>query len=412
MSSDSTRRDHPVVFINFWREGGMRHYSESIVHALRGAARVFYLRNYPSDVAEDGAVLDCDFHPLRPRNWLALLRAARLLLQLRPRAVHLNNEQPLLLPLYPLLALTNSVITHDARSTPRAHKAALHSLHLWLVRMFIRKVIVHSAAIRDALPSWFPRERIHIMPIVNFSLWAGAPTAPPPAPPINVLFFGRILAYKGLDVLLEAFRQLDPAKFRLIIAGEGEVPPLEAPNIEVENRFISDDRLPAYFQRAHIVALPYRAASQSGVAQLAFAFGRSVVSTRVGGLPDIVQTVSTACSFRPATRTHSRAASASLTLPARLEAPPPRQPRPTPKFCARLSRSTCLTLARNLAVVAGERGQRGIDAALTAVDANAFVPLGVLRSLGGLPASALRAQRLIRTHRGDVFTDMNPRSSR
>jgi glycosyltransferase involved in cell wall biosynthesis len=292
MTPDPTRRDRPVVFINIWREGGMRHYSDSIVHALRGAARVFYLRNYPSDVAEDGAVLDCDFHPLRPRNWLALLRVTRLLRALRPRAVHLNNEQPLLLPLYPLLALMNSVITlHDARSHAGEQfaKRLFHSLHLWLVRMFIRKVIVHSAVIRDALPRWFPRERIHIMPIVNFSLWAGAPTAPPPAPPINVLFFGRILAYKGLDVLLEAFRQLDPAKFRLIIAGEGEVPPLEAPNIEVENRFISDDRLPTYFQRAHIVALPYRAASQSGVAQLAFAFGRSVVSTRVGGLPDIVR---------------------------------------------------------------------------------------------------------------------------
>lgn len=291
MTSDSTRCGHPVVFINFWREGGMRHYSDSIVHALHGAARIFYLRNYPSDVAEDGAVLDCDFHPLRPRNWLALLHAARLLLRLRPRAVHLNNEQPLLLPLYPLFALTNSVITlHDARSHAGESlaKRLFHSLHLWLVRVFIRKVIVHSAAIRDTLPAWFPRNRVHIMPIVNFSLWAGAPAAPPPAPPINVLFFGRILAYKGLDVLLEAFQRLDPAKFRLIIAGEGEVPPLDAPNIEVENRFIGDDRLPAYFQRAHIVALPYRAASQSGVAQLAFAFGRSVVSTRVGGLPDIV----------------------------------------------------------------------------------------------------------------------------
>lgn len=291
MTAEPKRHDRPVVFINFWRAGGMRHYSDSIVHALRGAARLFYLRNYPSDVAEHGIVLDCDFHPLHFRNWLALLRVARLLRELRPRAVHLNNEQPLLLPLYPLLAPLNSVITlHDARSHSGEQfaKRLFHSLHLWLVRLFIRKVIVHSATIRDALPAWFPRTRIHIMPIVNFSLWAGPPAAPPPTPPINVLFFGRILAYKGLDVLLEAFRGLDPAKFRLLIAGEGQVPPLAAPNIEVENRFIGDDRLPAYFQRAHIVALPYHAASQSGVAQLAFAFGRCVVSTRVGGLPDIV----------------------------------------------------------------------------------------------------------------------------
>jgi glycosyltransferase involved in cell wall biosynthesis len=103
-----------------------------------------------------------------------------------------------------------------------------------------------------------------------------------------VLFFGRILPYNGLDVLLEAFRSLDPARFHLVIAGEGEVPAITAPNIEIDNRFVTDERLPDFFRRAHVVALPYHAASQSGVAQMAFAFGRPVVATRVGALPDIV----------------------------------------------------------------------------------------------------------------------------
>ena len=57
------------------------------------------------------------------------------------------------------------------------------------------------------------------------------------------------------------------------------MPPLDARNIEIDNRFVTDDRLPGFFQRAHVVALPYHAASQSGVAQMAFAFGRPVVAT-------------------------------------------------------------------------------------------------------------------------------------
>jgi glycosyltransferase involved in cell wall biosynthesis len=290
MTSETTSCDRPVVFINFWSEGGMRHYSESLVHAF-GPDRIYYLRNYPSVVAENGAQLDCDFHPLRPRNWRAISRVATTLRELRPAAVHLNNEQPLLLPLYPRLARLNSVITlHDARSHAgeRPAKRLFHSLHLRLVACFIRKVIVHSPSIRDALPAWFPRERIHTMPHVNYRLWSVEPAPEPPATPLTILFFGRILSYKGLDVLLDAFARLDKARFRLVIAGEGSLPQIDAQNIEVADRFISDAELPGFFQRAHLVALPYRAASQSGVAQMAFAFGKPVVSTCVGALPEIV----------------------------------------------------------------------------------------------------------------------------
>ncbi len=291
MTSHDPSSPSPIVFINFWRDGGMRHYAESLVHALQPAAHVCYLRNYEGETGAGGAVIDLDFHPLRFGNWVAVTRIARLLRELHPHAVHLNNEQPALLPLYPLLARMNSVITlHDARSHvgERFAKRVFHSLHLRLVARFIRKIIVHSDAIADALPNYFPRARVHIVPHVNYSLWAQASTPPPPAPPLNVLFFGRILPYKGLDVLLDAFRRLDPARFHLIIAGEGEVPALPAPNIEIDNRFVTDDRLPGFFQRAHVVALPYHAASQSGVAQMAFAFGKPVVATRVGALPDIV----------------------------------------------------------------------------------------------------------------------------
>ncbi len=290
MTSETQRNDRPVVFINFWREGGMRHYSESLVHAF-GPVRVFYVRNYPSAVAARGVQIDCDFHPLRPRNWSALLRVARLLRELQPSAVHLNNEQPLLLPLYPMLARCNSVITlHDARSHAgeRPAKRLFHSLHLRLVARFIRKVIVHSTSIRDALPAWFPRHRVHIMPHVNYRLWSAQPVPEPAALPLTILFFGRILAYKGLEVLLDAFRRLEPTRFRLVIAGEGPLPQIDAPNIAVNNRFISDQELPGFFQGAHVVALPYLAASQSGVAQMAFAFGKPVISTRVGALPEIV----------------------------------------------------------------------------------------------------------------------------
>jgi glycosyltransferase involved in cell wall biosynthesis len=153
----------------------------------------------------------------------------------------------------------------------------------------LRKVIVHSATIRDALPTLL-RPRTHLLPHVNYRLWARGRQAPPAGGPFVVLFFGRLLPYKGIEILLAAFRRLDPEKFALLIAGEGELPPevFAAPNIRVLHRFIGDEDLPLVFNQVHAVALPYLAASQSGVAYMALAFERPVVATRVGGLPEVI----------------------------------------------------------------------------------------------------------------------------
>ena len=85
-------------------------------------------------------------------------------------------------------------------------------LHLLLIFLFVRKVIVHSEAIRAQLPSWL-QSRAHVLPLVNSQLWAEAKQPPPAEGPLVVLFFGRLLPYKGLEYLLAAFRRLDPTKF-------------------------------------------------------------------------------------------------------------------------------------------------------------------------------------------------------
>lgn len=280
----------PVVFINLWPTSGMKHYSDSLVHALAPAAPVLYVRNYESALPVESVRLALD--PVRPRALTDLLRLARALIQRRPLAIHLNSELPILLPLFPLLACGNSVITlHDAvpHEGERLAKRVFMRLHLLLVFFFIRKVIVHSTAIRDQLPG-FLRARTHLLPHVNYRLWASAPPAPRADGPLRVLFFGRLLRYKGLAVLLEAFRALDPQKFELTIAGEGDLAEyaIEGANIRTHHRFIPDDEMAALFQAADVVALPYLSASQSGVAYMAFAFEKPVVATRVGALAEVV----------------------------------------------------------------------------------------------------------------------------
>lgn len=111
----------------------------------------------------------------------------------------------------------------------------------------------------------------------------------------EILFFGRIEPYKGLPILLDAFAPLAAAypDWRLVIAGSGDVSAfrerLDHPQIELINRFVSDDEVETLMKRAEIVALPYLSATQSGVIPTAFPFEKAIVATAVGGIPDMIR---------------------------------------------------------------------------------------------------------------------------
>jgi glycosyltransferase involved in cell wall biosynthesis len=115
-----------------------------------------------------------------------------------------------------------------------------------------------------------------------------------------LLFFGFIRAYKGLDLLIEAFSdsRLRNRNLKLIIAGEfyEDATPYRALvkkyNLENEiiffDHFIRDDQVPVFFSVAELVVQPYKTATQSGVTQIAFYFDKPMLVTDVGGLSEIV----------------------------------------------------------------------------------------------------------------------------
>lgn len=108
----------------------------------------------------------------------------------------------------------------------------------------------------------------------------------------RILCFGRLLPYKGLDLLADALDLLGPdLPFAVRICGEGpksrELERLQKMRgVTVEHRWIPEAELPDLLAWADAVVLPYREASQSGVAAAAIALGRYVLATNVGGLPE------------------------------------------------------------------------------------------------------------------------------
>ena len=115
-----------------------------------------------------------------------------------------------------------------------------------------------------------------------------------------LLFFGFIRAYKGLDLLLEAFadKRLRNRKLKLIVAGEfyeDETPYKEQivklgirDDVILYDRFINEDEVGAFFCAADLVVQPYKSATQSGVTQIAYHFNKPMLVTDVGGLSEIV----------------------------------------------------------------------------------------------------------------------------
>ena len=116
-----------------------------------------------------------------------------------------------------------------------------------------------------------------------------------------LLFFGYVRPYKGLRVLLEAFGRYAPkdAAARLLVVGEfyEERAPYEElirrlelqDRVSLVDRYVSDEEVAVYFRACDLLVLPYLSATQSGVIQIAQSFGLPVVTTNVGGLPEVVQ---------------------------------------------------------------------------------------------------------------------------
>ena len=194
---------------------------------------------------------------------------------------------------YPLV-----ITIHD----PRHHAGDVVSQKTpqWMMDYGFRQadhVIVHGTALVDEVTNHFsiPRQNIHVIPHI-----AMGDTVTPPSPETesnNVLFFGRIWAYKGLEFLIQAepmIREHVP-DIKIVIGGEGDDfdryrKLIERPeSFEIHNRWISDEERSEMFQRAAVVVLPYTEATQSGVVPVAYNFAKPVIATRVGALAECVE---------------------------------------------------------------------------------------------------------------------------
>jgi glycosyltransferase involved in cell wall biosynthesis len=161
-------------------------------------------------------------------------------------------------------------------------------------------IVVHSEHGRARLTGelGLAEDRVHVIPHGVFAHLADVPPAAGGRAPFQtekpvVLCFGLMRPYKGIDVLLEAWRGIDDAELWIAGMPRMDISSLRAaapPNVRFVPRFVTDSELPAYFQRADLVVLPYREIDQSGVLFTALAFGKPLLLSDVGGFPEVAST--------------------------------------------------------------------------------------------------------------------------
>ncbi len=114
----------------------------------------------------------------------------------------------------------------------------------------------------------------------------------------NILFFGLVREYKGLDILIKAFGMLPTDEYQLIIAGEpygsfdkyqkliDRLP--QEKKVHMSLKYIKDSEVKDYFSAADVAVLPYRSATQSGISSVAYHFEVPMIVTDVGGLKETI----------------------------------------------------------------------------------------------------------------------------
>jgi glycosyltransferase involved in cell wall biosynthesis len=300
--------------------GGIAHHTTFLAHALAKRHSVNLLaftRLYPSLFFPGTTELDASrrrfsadsepiFDPLNPRSWL---RTARRIRTLSPDLIIVQWWSPIFaIPLGMVIRLAKRhggpralFICHNIKPHERLPGQGL------LLRFAFAAAdlfIVHSDEDLRNLRAIRPDARILklFLPIndgfgpviakdeARKQLGLTTPT---------ILFFGLIRRYKGLAYLLRAMPSvLKAIDCTLLIVGEfyeGREECMElirsldlTAKVRLVDRYVANEEVALHFSAADVVVLPYTSATQSAVIPIAYSFERPVITTKVGGLPEVV----------------------------------------------------------------------------------------------------------------------------
>lgn len=312
-----------IMIVDVSGFGGIAHYTYALVKALSELSHniQFITIREPELPVND---LPCHVERIFPGHvrhtskigkglWyiVTLWIILRKVIQYRPQILHLQESK---------LPALEWILIRLCKSWGIKVILTIHDIHTkedsdinFLRRLFVSTdgIILHSEVNRKLLNEIYSlngKPPLRIIPHGNYNFLAN-PMAMEgarqclsiPTDKKVLLFFGYIRPYKGVDVLVDAIGEVirRTPDLNVIIAGKPVGPINYLTNkihklgleqiIFLCTRYISLDEVRYYFSAADVVVLPYRSITQSGMVFLAYAYGKPVIASAVGGLPEMVK---------------------------------------------------------------------------------------------------------------------------
>lgn len=300
-----------------YRELSKRHEVEMISYKMQYPKILF--RKEQRDYENDSFKIDDTKFMLHTANPFNIIRTAKYIRRQNPDMVIIQWWHPYFAPCYFLLAK----FMGKQNLTFVCHNVFPHERFLLdkkLTRIALKNgkhFIVHAKEEAEELKQIMPNPDCQVTPHPSYNAFCFEHMTKAQAreklgllPTEKVLlFFGFVREYKGLKHLINAMPKIKAAlsDAKLLIVGEfgsaedkaryiGQIKDLAVLNLNqnlevsvvIHDGYTPDREVEKYFAACDIVVLPYESATQSGIVQIAYGFGKPVVVTDVGGLPDVV----------------------------------------------------------------------------------------------------------------------------
>ena len=304
--------------------GGIAHYTTMLYQAMREREHdvllVSFKRQYPQWLFPGQSDKDPSRKPLKveaARYWIDSLNPLTWLMtfwrirRYRPDAIILQWWTTFWAPVWFVLGVLDRLFLQRPLITI-CHNVLPHEVRWWdafLTKVVLRwstRFIVQSASEKERLLTLIPNASISVVPHPVYDMFAdqriprdearrqlGLPLDTP-----ALLFFGIVREYKGLRDVLVALPQVRErlGEVMLLIAGEfwdDKQPYLEVIDqlglediVVVDDRYIPNEEVGAYFSAADVLVAPYHRVTGSGVVNMAMGFGLPVIMTAAEQLAD------------------------------------------------------------------------------------------------------------------------------
>lgn len=295
---------------------GIANHTTALARALDGAGHsvlvLSFSRQFPQILFPGESDRDSDAEPLAQPHTKFIIDSLNPLTWARAvREMARFNAEVVILPWWTFfLAPFSWFIARSCRKRGIevlffCHNIVDHETAFWKRWLAVKALkqarvfAVHNTALAAALDKLIPGADVAVHPHPIYDSFPPAQGRLQRRADLELLFFGLVRPYKGLEVLIRALSRLNHRSVFVRIVGEfwTNVRDTEAEirrlglsdKVELNPHYVSDEEAAEYFARCDAVVLPYHTVTGSGVIPLAYHYGKPVVVTALPSLTDVVR---------------------------------------------------------------------------------------------------------------------------